>query len=67
MAITIAICITIIATLAFLYVVRTDILHHVQEKRRKEAEGDLEKQIKENHSIIGAVNAARRAKRMRDD
>lgn len=64
---TVAICIVIVIALAFLYVVRTDILHYIQDKNRKEAENELEKQVKENHSLVGALNTARDAKRLRDD
>ena len=64
---TLAICVVVVLSLAFLYVIRTDILHYIQDKNRKEAEDDLEKQVKENHSLVGALNAARDAKRLRDD
>lgn len=64
---TVAVCVVVIAALAFLYVIRTDILHYIQDKNRKEAEDDLEKQVKEKHSLVGALNAARDAKRLRDD
>lgn len=53
--------------MAFLYVIRTDLLHYIQDKNRKEAEDELEKQVKENHSLVGALNDARNAKRLRDD
>lgn len=64
---TVAVCVVVIAALAFLYVIRTDILHYIQDKNRKEAEDDLERQVKEKHSLVGALNAARDAKRLRDD
>ena len=64
---TVAICTVIVITIAFLYVIRTDILHYIQDKNRKEAEDELEKQVKEKHSLVGALNAARDAKRLRDD
>ena len=63
---TVAICTVIVITIAFLYVIRADILHYIQDKNRKEAEDELEKQVKENHSLVGALNAARDAKRLRD-
>ena len=64
---TLAICVVVVLSLAFLYVIRTDLLHYIQDKKRKEAEDELEKQAKENHSLVGALNAARDAKRLRDD
>lgn len=64
---TVAICTVIVITIAFLYVIRADILHYIQDKNRKEAEDELEKQVKENHSLVGTLNAARDAKRLRDD
>lgn len=64
---TLAICVVVVLSLAFLYVIRTDLLHYIQDKNRKEAEDELEKQVKENHSLVGALNAARDAKRLRDD
>lgn len=64
---TLAICVVVVLSLAFLYVIRTDLLHYIQDKSRKEAEDELEKQVKENHSLVGAINAARDAKRLRDD
>ena len=67
MAETLAICVVVVLSLAFLYVIRTDLLHYIQDKNRKEAEDELEKQVKENHSLVGALNAARDAKRLRDD
>ena len=64
---TLAICVVVVLSLAFLYVIRTDLLHYIQDKNRKEAENELKKQVKENHSLVGAINAARDAKRLRDD